>query len=584
MRKVKIVCTLGPACGELDKLRLLVRAGLNVARFNFSHGDYETHGRILEMVRQVEGEGSDPIATILDTKGPEIRTGLLEEHRPVELKPESKFTLVTEECAGNQDRVSVSYDRLPDEVTVGESLFIDDGSIQLKIEAIRPGEVECRVLVGGTLGERKGLNAPGAELSVPTLTEKDIADIKWGMEHDMDYLAVSFVRSKEDIMEVRKVVESYGYKRINIIAKIETQQSVDNLEEIIRLVDGVMVARGDLGVEMPTEEVPIVQKRIIELCRGQGKPVIVATQMLDSMIRNPRPTRAEASDVANAVLDGADAVMLSGETANGKYPLETVRMMGRIVERAERELKANFGSSRRAAGAPNAADSVSHCAMRTAEELSARAVISLTRSGSTASMVSKYRPDAPIIAATPLRATWRSLALMWGVCPILLDEYAAMESAVDAAIAAVLRHGYANEGDTVVITAGFPVFVSGTTNMVLVQTVGRVLLHARSLIRREAAGFVCKAASAEEALEKMTGGNVLVVPFTEPAYLPAIKKASALITEETGMTNFTAMTALQLGIPCMTGVSGAMEKLRDGMLITVDGIRGVVYEGRMRMN
>lgn len=584
MRKVKIVCTLGPACGEPDKLRMLVEAGLNVARFNFSHGDYETHGRMLEMVRQVESEGSGPIATILDTKGPEIRTGLLEEHRPVELKPDAKFTLVTETCVGNQDRVSVSYARLPDEVAAGESLFIDDGSIQLRIEEIRPGAIECRVLVGGTLGERKGLNAPSAQLSVPTLTEKDIADIRWGMEHDMDYLAVSFVRSREDIMEVRRVVESHDCKRINIIAKIETRQSVENLEEIVQVVDGVMVARGDLGVEMPTEEVPIVQKRIIELCRSQGKPVIVATQMLDSMIRNPRPTRAEASDVANAVLDGADAVMLSGETANGKYPIETVRMMERIVERAERELKADFGRVRRACGAPHAADSVSHCAMRIAEEISARAVISLTRSGSTASMVSKYRPDAPIVAATPLRTTWRSLALMWGVYPILLDEYADTESAVDAAIAALLRHEYADEGDTVVITAGFPVFVSGTTNMVLVQTVGRVLLHARSLIRREAAGFVCKAGSAGEALEKMADGNVLVVSSTEAGYLPAIKKAAALIAEEEEMTNFTAMTALQLGIPCMTGVPGAMEKLRDGMLVTVDGIRGVVYEGRMRMN
>ena len=385
-------------------------------------------------------------------------------------------------------------------------------------------------------------------------------------------------------MEVRRVVESHGSKRINIIAKIETRQSVENLEEIVQVVDAVMVARGDLGVEMPTEEVPIVQKRIIELCRSQGKPVIVATQMLDSMIRNPRPTRAEASDVANAVLDGADAVMLSGETANGKYPLETVRMMERIVERAECELKADFERTKHASTALNVADSVSHGAMRIAEELSARAVISLTRSGSTASMVSKYRPDAPIIAATPLRTTWRSLALMWGVYPLLLDEYTDSESAVDAAVAAVLRHEYVKEGDLVVITAGFPVFVSGTTNMVLVQTVGRVLLHARSLIKREAAGFVCMAGSAKEALGKMANGNVLVVPSTGPEHLPAIKKAAALITEESGMTNFTAMTALQLGIPCMTGVSGAMEKLRDGMLVTVDGIHGVVYEGRMRVN
>lgn len=584
MRKVKIVCTLGPACGNPLTLRALAAAGMNVARFNFSHGSYETHGEMLDLVRQVESEGSSPIATILDTKGPEIRTGLLEDHKSVELKTDATLTLVTGECEGNKDRVSISYERLPEEVTVGDSLFIDDGSIQLKIEAIGTDSIECRVLVGGTLGERKGLNAPGASLSVPTLTEKDIEDIKWGMEHDMDYLAVSFVRSREDVMEVRRIVESYGCKRINLIAKIETRQSVENLEEIVQVVDAVMVARGDLGVEMPTEEVPIVQKRIIELCRSQGKPVIVATQMLDSMIRNPRPTRAEASDVANAVLDGTDAVMLSGETASGKYPLETVKTMVRIVERAERELKAGNKRGKRSPHAPSVADSVSHGAMRIAEEIGAHAIISLTRSGSTASMVSKYRPDAPIVAATPLHTTWRSLALMWGVYPLLLDEYADSESAVDAAIAALLRHAYASEGDSVVITAGFPVFVSGTTNMLLVQTVGRVLLHAHSLIKREAAGFVCKASSAKEALDKMANGNVLVVPFTGPEHLPAIKKASALITEEEGMTNFTAMTALQLGIPCMTGVSDVMEKLRDGMLITVDGVHGVVYEGRMRMN
>lgn len=440
MRKVKIVCTLGPACGEREALREIARAGMNVARFNFSHGSYDTHGRMLDLVREIEDEGSAPIATILDTKGPEIRTGFLEGHAPVELLPDARFTLLSEECVGDATRVSVSYPRLSEEVTVGESLFIDDGSIQLKIEEITPGAVGCRVLVGGTLGERKGLNAPGANLSVPTLTEKDIEDIRWGIEHDMDYLAVSFVRSREDIMEVRRVVESHGSKRIGIIAKIETRQSVENLEEIVQVVDAVMVARGDLGVEVPTEEVPIVQKRIIEICRGQGKPVIVATQMLDSMIRNPRPTRAEASDVANAVLDGTDAVMLSGETASGKYPLAAVRTMVKIVERAERELK-NVIRRRKDRKSLNVADSVSLGAMEVADELEARAIISLTRSGNTASMVSKHRPAAPIVAATPLRTTWRSLVLMWGVYPILLDEYSDTESAVDAAVSAILRHG-----------------------------------------------------------------------------------------------------------------------------------------------
>ena len=333
---------------------------------------------------------------------------------------------------------------------------------------------------------------------------------------------------------------------------------------------------------MPTEVVPIVQKKIIELCRKSGKPVIVATQMLDSMIRNPRPTRAEASDVANAVLDGADAVMLSGETASGKYPVESVKTMENIVLSTERELLGRYLARHEDNAVLNTADSVSRSAMRVAEEVKATAVISLTRSGSTASMVRKYRPKAVIVASTPLRSTWRALTLMWGVKPLLMEEYDAAETAVDAAIEAVLKHNYVAEGDTVVITTGFPVFVSGTTNMLLVQTVGRLLFNAPSLVKREAAGFVCKASTAAEAIDKMSNGNVLVAASTDAEYFPAMKKASAFITEEAGMSNYTAMTALQLGIPCITGVEGAMEKLRDGMLVTVDGVQGVVYEGRMK--
>lgn len=585
MRKVKIVCTLGPACGDIDKLRKLVASGMNVARFNFSHGDYEGHGRMLDMVRKIEGEGIPPIATILDTKGPEIRTGLLEDHSVVNVPTDGIFTLTTDECVGNAEIVSISYKDLPGEINIGQDIYIDDGSIHLRAEKIEPSKIVCKTLVGGDLGEHKGVNVPGAELSVPTLTGKDIEDIKWGLDHDMDYIAVSFVRKREDIMQVRSVVESHGGhdRKINIMAKIETLQSVQNIQEIIQVVDAVMVARGDLGVEMPTELVPIVQKKIIELCRSRGKPVIVATQMLDSMIRNPRPTRAEASDVANAVLDGADAVMLSGETAGGKYPVEAVQMMDRIVISTEKECRNRYYAPRETPNTLNTADSVSHSAMRVAEELGASAVISLTRSGSTAAMVSKYRPNSTIIASTPLRSTWRALALMWGVKPLLSDEHGSAENAVDAAIASILKYNYVSEGDTVVITTGFPVFVSGTTNMVLVQTVGRVLFQSPSLVKREAAGFICIAGSAAEAENKMKEGNVLVVRKSDAEYLPSMKKASALITEEHGMTTFTAMTALQLGIPCMSGIENAFERLKDGMLVTVDGVHGAVYEGRMRM-
>ena len=335
-RNVKIVCTIGPACWDYDKLFALAKAGMNVARLNFSHGDYESHLRTLKNVRAVEQELQTPIAVLLDTKGPEIRTGELPGHGKVTVKSDGEFTLFFEKKEGDEHGVYIDYPKLANEVKKGQNIFIDDGAIHLEVVKTSPEEIKCRVIVGGELGEHKGVNVPGADLSVPTLTEKDIADLKWGAENNVDYVAVSFVRSKEDIIEVRRVLEAAGASA-KIIAKMETRQSVDNLDAILEVVDGMMVARGDLGVEMRTEDVPMIQKEIIERRRMQGKPVIVATQMLDSMIRNPRPTRAESSDVANAVIDGADAVMLSGGTAGGKYPFESVETMNRIIVRTEQD-------------------------------------------------------------------------------------------------------------------------------------------------------------------------------------------------------------------------------------------------------
>ena len=559
-----------------------MHAGMNVTRFNFSHGDYETHGKMLDIVREVEKKNGVPIATLLDTKGPEIRTGLLVGHEPVRLYQGDMFDLLIHDQEGTNEGVYVTYDRLTEEIEVGQDLYIDDGSIHLVVESIEEDRLRCRIVVGGILGERKGVNFPGATLSVPTLTEKDIADIRWGIEHQMDYIAVSFVRTRDDIIQVRRVLEDLG-GNLKVIAKIETRQSVDNLESIVQVVDGVMVARGDLGVEMATEEVPMAQKRIIDLCRSQGKPVIVATQMLDSMIRNPRPTRAEASDVANAVLDGADAVMLSGETANGKYPLETVTTMVRIVSRTEE------GDQRwcRVPDMPtgtSVADSVSHAAVTMASEVKAKAILSLTRSGSTARMVSKYRPQADILATTPLVSTCRELTLVWGVQSILLEESSTTDKAIDSAIAVVEAKGFVNAGDTLVITTGFPVFVAGTTNMVLVQTIGRILVKGHALVKREAVGFICNANTPAEAAEKMEQGKVLVVPCTNDECLSAMKKASAVITEERGITNHAALACLNLDIPCMTGVADATKLLKDGTLVTVDGMRGVVHEGRVRIS
>lgn len=390
-RKVKIVCTMGPACWEEEIISELVSSGMNVARLNFSHGDYASHTRTIDNVRKVEERLRRPVATLLDTKGPEIRTGMLPNHEKIQLESGKEFYLFFEAVEGNADGVHVDYPDLYKEVSVGQEIFIDDGSLLLSVEALDPAAIKCRVLVGGELGEKKGVNVPGANLSVPTLTDKDISDIRWGVEHKVDYIAVSFVRTKEDILGVRKVLEEH-LGESKIIAKIETRQSVENIDEILAVVDGIMVARGDLGVEMPTEDVPMVQKEIIEKCRSQGKPAIVATQMLDSMIRNPKPTRAEASDVANAVIDGADAVMLSGETASGRYPVASVKIMNKILMRTEENLREWQRTPKIFFNCGEVADAVSRAARDISETVCAAAILSLTRSGATARMVSKYRP------------------------------------------------------------------------------------------------------------------------------------------------------------------------------------------------
>ena len=583
MRKVKIVCTLGPACADLDVMRQMAESGMDVARFNFSHGSYEGHELNLSQIRHVEAELGRPIATVLDTKGPEIRSGLLREGRAVQLVQGKTFTLSVEDRVGDETGVSVSYPELIHEVSVGQDIFIDDGTLHLRVEAMTGPDIFCRVIVGGELGERKGVNVPDAALSVPTLTAKDIEDIRWGVAHDMDYIAVSFVRSRDDIMDVRRVVEEFNGK-IKIIAKIETKQAVAHLQEIAEVVDGMMVARGDLGVEMATEDVPLVQKRIIDICRSQGKPVIVATQMLDSMIRNPRPTRAEASDVANAVLDGADAVMLSGETAKGRYPVRAVEMMTRIVMRAEEELRIWQRCGSRSFGAVTVPDAVSHAATSIAEDMKARVIISLTRSGSTARMVSKFRPSCPVIAATPSLGTWREMALVWGVYSILKEEASTAEEASQAALGSALDKGFVCEGDLVVITAGVPVGIPGTTNLVQVQTVGRILVKGLSLLKREASGHVCRALTAQEALEKVRPGDILVVPQTDRDFVPAMRKASAIIAEDGGLTSHAAIVALELAIPCVVGAENALATLQDGMLVTVDGTRGVVYQGKVKLH
>jgi len=584
MKRAKIVCTLGPACSEYEVLKRVAQAGMDVARLNFSHGDHSSHGGHLENVRKLEKELDRPFGTMIDTKGPEIRTRGLKGHVPVFLESGGNIILTVEDLPeGDSARVGVTHSALAGEVSPGQSLFIDDGTLHLEVGNISGGDIHCRIVVGGPLGENKGVSVPGARTSLPILTPRDIEDVRWALENRMDFIALSFVRNRSDIMEARRVLEDLG-GTLRIIAKIETREAVDALDEIMEVSDGLIVARGDLGVEIHLEEGPLVQKRIIDLCRFHGKPVIVATQMLDSMIRNVRATRAEASDVANAVFDGADALMLSGETANGAHPVLAVETMSRIISMTEEE-EYPWGRKVPALGVNTSIpDAVSNAAAIISRQLKAHAVLSLTQSGSTVQMVSKYRPRAPIIGATPLEATMRYLTLVWGVRPLFVPMEKDLESALAASVESALREGLLNEGDLVVATAGSPIGSSGTTNSIQVVTVAKTLIKGLSLIKRDAFGPVVRAFSAREAMEKMKDGAVLVTVQTDRDYVPAMRRASAVICEEGGLTSHAAIVSLELKIPCIVSAPGALEELEEGMMVTVDGRRGVVYRGMVRLH
>ncbi|MCV4232933.1 pyruvate kinase [Virgibacillus sp. LDC1] len=471
MRKTKIVCTIGPSSESLENTKKLIMAGMNVARLNFSHGDFEEHGNRIKNIRQACEELNKTVAILLDTKGPEIRTGKLEVE-PIELVQDEYITLTTEEILGDKNRLSITYKELPQDVQVGSTILIDDGLIGLTVVEIQGTEIRCRIVNGGTIKSKKGVNVPGVAISLPGITEKDANDIVFGIEQGIDFIAASFVRKASDVLEIRELLKKHNGEHIQIISKIENQQGVDNLDEILEVSDGLMVARGDLGVEIPAEEVPLVQKRMIEKCNLAGKPVITATQMLDSMQRNPRPTRAEASDVANAIFDGTDAIMLSGETAAGKYPVESVLTMSRIAEKAESALNyREMFLKQRIAQDTSVTEAISQSVAISALDLNAKAIISSTESGQTARMVSKYRPEAPIVAVTTQDRTLRRLALTWGVTPVKGEQASSTDEMFDYALQGGVKSGLVKEGDLVVITAGVPLGRSGSTNLLKVDQI-----------------------------------------------------------------------------------------------------------------
>ncbi|MBB6635923.1 pyruvate kinase [Cohnella thailandensis] len=583
VRKTKIVCTIGPASESLENTKKLIQAGMNVARLNFSHGDYEEHGNRIKTIRQACKELGKTVAILLDTKGPEIRLGKLKSE-PIELVQGERITLTTEEILGDIDRIPVTYKDLPSDVSVGSTILIDDGLIGLNVLEVSGTEIKCEIVNSGQIKSKKGVNVPGVAISMPGITEKDASDIRFGIEQGVDFIAASFVRRASDVLEIRELLERHDGRHIQIISKIENQQGVDNLDEILEVSDGLMVARGDLGVEIPAEEVPLVQKQMIEKCNRAGKPVITATQMLDSMQRNPRPTRAEASDVANAIFDGTDAIMLSGETAAGKYPSESVQTMAAIAVRAESALNYREIFQKQAlAQQTSVTEAISQAVASSSLELDAKAIVTSTESGYTARMVSKYRPKSPIIAVTPEEQVLRRLQLVWGVVPVQGTLVGTTDDMFDVAVEGALKTEIVRLGDTVIITAGVPVGRSGTTNLIKIHHIGELIAQGQGIGSQSATGKVVTARTPEEAVAKMTSGAILVAPSTDKDYMPAFEKAAAVITEGGGITCHAAVVGLNLGIPVIVGVADAVDLLKDGTEVTLYAEKGVIYSGQAKV-
>ncbi|HBI03594.1 MAG TPA: pyruvate kinase [Paenibacillaceae bacterium] len=582
MRKTKIVCTIGPASESVEILKQLIEEGMNVARLNFSHGNHEEHRARINAIRQAASEAGKSVAILLDTKGPEIRTGDLEVDS-VELKDGEVLILTTELIPGNEKRVSITYPSLVNDVKPGNTILIDDGLIGLTVEEIQGQNIICRIHNGGTLKSKKGVNVPGVEINLPGITEKDAKDIEFGIENGVDFIAASFVRKGSDVLEIRRILEDHGAD-IQIISKIENQEGVDNINEIIGASDGIMVARGDLGVEIQTEEIPIIQKSIIRKCNKAGKPVITATQMLDSMMRNPRPTRAEVTDVANAILDGTDAIMLSGETAAGKYPIEAVKTMYSIAARTEASLDYKQLLQIKSLGRDiSTTNAISRATCTTAQDLGASAIVTATSSGFTARAVSKFRPKAPIIAATTSKQVMRQLSLVWGVYPVLSLKSNSTDEVIDLSIHSALESGFIKQGDLIVITAGIPVGVSGTTNLIKVHTVGEILLKGTGIGKEAVTGRVCVGDSQEELESKFQEGDILVSSSTDRDIIEFMKKASAIITEQGGLTSHAAIVGLSLEKPTIVGVEDATNILQDGEIVTADSLTGAIYRGEARV-
>lgn len=580
MKKTKIVCTIGPASESVETLVKMIDAGMNVARLNFSHGDFEEHGARIQNIREASKITGKMVAILLDTKGPEIRTHNMKDGK-IQFTSGDVVRVAMNEVEGTKEKFSVSYSELINDVHPGSHILLDDGLIDLLVTDLdmENQEIVTTVQNPGTLKNKKGVNVPGVSVNLPGITDKDAADIRFGLQNDVDYIAASFVRRASDVLEITQILEEENMTHVQIIPKIENQEGVDNIDEILKVSDGLMVARGDLGVEIPTEEVPIAQKDLIKKCNKLGKPVITATQMLDSMQSNPRPTRAEASDVANAIFDGTDAIMLSGETAAGDYPVEAVQTMARIATRTEEALINQDSFTLRAYDQGDMTEAIGQSVGHTARNLNIDTIVAATESGHTARMISKYRPKSTIVAVTFSERTMRGLALSWGVYPTVAEKPESTDDMFNLATGIAQEKGYAKEGDLIIITAGVPVGERGTTNLMKIQMIGSKLISGQGIGSESVIGKAVVATNAQEANVKSVEGCVLVTKTTDKDYLPAIEKAAAIIVEDGGMTSHAAVIGIAMGIPVIVGAENATSAIADDELITVDSRRGIVYRG-----
>ena len=585
-RKTKIICTLGPAVDNEDVMRALIQEGMNVARFNFSHGPHDEQMGRLKMLRKLRTELGKPVAALLDTKGPEIRLGQFEKGK-TELKTGRGFTLTTDDISGTDDRVSITYKNLWNDVKQGDHILIDDGLVGLEVVEIRPVanpvnkeinpmDIVCRVLNDGVISDRKGVNVPNVDLTMPFISEKDYGDICFAVDNDYDFIAASFVRTAEDVMEIRKILAEKGGEDIKIISKIENMQGVRNIDEIIRVSDGIMVARGDMGVEIPLEDVPVMQKMIIKKVCDAGKIVITATQMLDSMMKHPRPTRAEATDVANAIYDGTSAIMLSGETAAGMYPIEAVKTMVRIATRTEKDINyLQRFRQRRTMCNPDVTSAISHATCTMAGDLSAAAIVTVTKSGRTAKMISKYRPNCTIVGECLTEKVCRQLNLEWGVEPVLIAEEKNADMLFEKAVDVAEATGFVSKGDIVVLTGGVPLGVSGTTNLIKVQVAGHILLNGKGANGKKISGNLCVCHEAGD-IESFKDGDIIVAADTTNEMMGQMRRASGLIVENEDANSHAVIAGLSLDIPVLIAAKDAVQVLKSGAYVELDCENGIV--------